>query len=81
MTYRWMEHVGPTDDHNAGYRDTEEYKRWKANDQIARLEKMLGSQAAKIKADVEAELKEAVAFAEKSPYPTANALLKNVYAA
>lgn len=81
-TYRWMEHVGPTDDHNAGYRDETEYKRWKDNDQVARLEKMLGTdEADKIKKDVERELQEAITFAENSPYPENQQLLMNVYAA
>lgn len=80
-TYRWMEHVGPTDDHNSGYRDEKEYKRWKESDQIARLEKMLGGEAAKIKAAVEAELKEAIAFAEQSSYPDPSQLNLKVYAA
>jgi TPP-dependent pyruvate/acetoin dehydrogenase alpha subunit len=82
MTYRWMEHVGPTDDHSAGYRDVREYQHWKAGDQIARLEKTLDEkEASRVKAGVEAELKEAIAFAESSPYPAPNHLLKNVYAA
>jgi len=82
MTYRWMEHVGPTDDHNAGYRDLKEYESWKANDQIARLEKALdGKEVARLKADIEAEVKDAIAFAESSPYPGPDQLLQNVYAA
>jgi len=82
-TYRWMEHVGPTDDHSTGpYRNLKDYERWKENDQIARLEKMLGEkEAARVKDAVETELKDAVAFAEASPYPSDNRLLKNVYAA
>jgi TPP-dependent pyruvate/acetoin dehydrogenase alpha subunit len=81
MTYRWMEHVGPTDDHSAGYRDAAEYERWKANDQITRLAKMLGAEAARIDAAVDGEIAAAVAFAESSPYPDSSYLLKNVYAA
>jgi TPP-dependent pyruvate/acetoin dehydrogenase alpha subunit len=81
-TYRWMEHVGPTDDHDHGpYRNLKDYDAWKVNDQIARLEKMLGKEAEKIKQDVEDELKQAIAFAEKSPYPENTQLTANVYAA
>lgn len=80
-TYRWLEHVGPTDDHNQGYRDLKAYEAWKVNDQIVRLEKMLGSDASAIKAKVEAELKDAIQFAENSPYPTADQLMEGVYAA
>jgi len=81
-TYRWMEHVGPTDDHDHGpYRSAADYARWKANDQIALLAKTLGAEATKIQQQVEAELREAIAFAEQSPYPDSNQLLANVYAA
>lgn len=82
ITYRWMEHVGPTDDHDHGpYRNIKEYDQWKENDQIARLEKLLGSDAETIKAQVEAELKDAVDFAIASPYPTDDQLTTFVYAA
>lgn len=83
VTYRWMEHVGPTDDHDHGpYRDLKEYAKWKENDQIARLAGMLPPETVKeIYARVEAELKDAVQFAENSPYPAAEALMRNVYAA
>lgn len=82
VTYRWMEHVGPTDDHDHGpYRDHAEYAKWKANDQIAKLAEMLGSEAERINAKVEAELKDAITFAENSPYPGAEELETFVYAA
>ena len=80
-TYRWLEHVGPTDDHDSGYRNVEEYKQWKDNDQIARLEQMLAEKAAVIKAEVEAELNAAIQFALNSPYPDNSELTRNVYAA
>lgn len=81
-TYRWMEHVGPTDDHNVGpYRNLKDYDHWKANDQIARLEKMLGADAAAVKTKVEAELKDAVDFSIASPYPNDKQLTTFVYAA
>jgi TPP-dependent pyruvate/acetoin dehydrogenase alpha subunit len=81
-TYRWMEHVGPTDDHDHGpYRNHDDYARWKENDQITRLETMLGDKAQAVKDLVEAELKAAVAFAENSPYPENKELHDYVYAA
>lgn len=81
-TYRWMEHVGPTDDHDSGpYRDHAEYAKWKQNDQIARLQKMLGAEAEAVNASVEAQLKDAVDFAVASPYPSPDALKTFVYAA
>lgn len=82
-TYRWMEHVGPTDDHDHGpYRNLKDYARWKENDQVARLAALLPPERlAQLNAQVEAELAEAVRFAESSPYPGADALMRNVYAA
>ncbi len=81
-TYRWMEHVGPTDDHDHGpYRDLKEYARWKESDQIARLAKTLGKEAEAINLQVEAELRDAVDFAEASPYPSNAELMSHVYAA
>lgn len=81
-TYRWMEHVGPTDDHDHGpYRNIGDYDKWKKDDQIAKLEKMLGDKAAAVKARVEADLKDAVDFAISSPYPDDKQLTTFVYAA
>jgi pyruvate dehydrogenase E1 component alpha subunit len=79
-TYRWLEHVGSLDDHNQGYRNSAEFARWQKNDQIVRLKKMLGSEAKPIQAKVEEQLKEAIAFAEASPYPAEKDLLSYVYA-
>ncbi len=80
-TYRWMEHVGPTDDHDHGpYRNIANYDAWKKNDQIARLAKMLGADAARVNAEVEAQLEDAVQFSKDSPYPTPDQLHTFVYA-
>ncbi len=81
-TYRWMEHVGPMDDHDHGpYRNTKDYERWKKNDQITRLEAMLPSEQAKIvREHVERELSESVAFAEASPFPGEEMIARGVYA-
>lgn len=82
-TYRWMEHVGPTDDHDHGpYRCLADYARWKANDQVTRLAAMLPpTELDAANAEVEQEIKDAVTFAESSPYPDAQELLRHVYAA
>jgi TPP-dependent pyruvate/acetoin dehydrogenase alpha subunit len=79
-TYRWLEHVGPLDDHKDNYRDLDEYRRWKENDQIARLAGMLDEHVRKqLDDEITAEISMAEAFAEKSPYPAAEELYKNVY--
>lgn len=80
-TYRWLEHVGPRDDHSDNYRDLDEYRRWKENDQIARLASMLGEETvAQLENEITAEINAAEEFAEKSPYPADEELYKNVYA-
>ena len=81
-TYRWKEHVGPGDDVKEVYRNDGEYERWRANDQIEKFEKMLAAdEVKKIKGNVEKQIKEAEAFASKSPFPSAEELLKNAFAA
>jgi|SRR5579885_572142 pyruvate dehydrogenase E1 component alpha subunit len=80
-TYRWLEHVGPRDDHSDNYRDLNEYRRWKENDQIARLAKLLDKDTvARLEDEITAEIKAAEEFAEKSPYPADEELYKHVYA-
>jgi TPP-dependent pyruvate/acetoin dehydrogenase alpha subunit len=80
-TYRWLEHVGPRDDHEDEYRDGEEYQRWKDNDQIKRLAGMLDDLTlARIQQEVTQAIRQSEEFAEKSPYPAAEELYTNVYA-
>lgn len=80
-TYRWLEHVGPRDDHADAYRDDEEYKRWQANDQITRLANRLDTNTvASLEMEITALIEEACDFAEQSPYPAAKELYSHVYA-
>jgi len=80
-TYRWLEHVGPRDDHEDDYRDLDEYRRWKDNDQITRLAAMLGKDVVnRLEDEITVEIKAAEEFAEASPYPADEELYKNVYA-
>lgn len=80
-TYRWLEHVGPRDDHADEYRDGEVYKKWMDNDQIARLEKMLDADTvARIQNEIQIAIQQSEEFAEKSPYPAAEELYTHVYA-
>ena len=81
FTYRYLEHVGITDDHNENYRDQEEYRKWKDQDQIDILGKMLPSEMkSKIDKEVEDELEESVRFAKASKFPENKKLYTNVYA-
>lgn len=80
-TYRWLEHVGPRDDHADIYRDINEYQYWQKNDQIARLANMLNESVLKqLEDEITAEIQAAEEFADKSPYPSALELYTHVYA-
>lgn len=81
MVYRWRQHVGPSEDYDQGYRARGEAEPWMADDQVARLAAMVDPAArARIDADVEAEIRDAVRFAEESPTPAAEELYADVYA-
>ncbi|HEX4045720.1 MAG TPA: thiamine pyrophosphate-dependent dehydrogenase E1 component subunit alpha [Gammaproteobacteria bacterium] len=80
-TYRWLEHVGPRDDHDDVYRNPVEYKKWQDNDQIARLAGMLDEATRQqLDDEITAEIQAAELFAEQSPYPAVEELYKHVYA-
>jgi len=80
LTYRWKEHVGPGDDFALGYRDRAEAEPWFRNDAVARLAEQVGREAAaRIGAEVEAEVADAFRFAEASPFPGPEELHRDVY--
>lgn len=80
-TYRWLEHVGPRDDHSDNYRDLDEYRRWKEQDQITRLAGMLPADVvARLENEITEEIRAAEEFAEQSPYPADEELYTHVYA-
>ena len=83
VTYRWYGHsaVDP-----ANYRTQEEVDEWKAKDPIARLEAhMLKAKIAtqagfdEVLASIEAEIDDAVQFAEASPLASPEEALTDVY--
>jgi TPP-dependent pyruvate/acetoin dehydrogenase alpha subunit len=81
LTYRWKEHVGPGEDYDAGYRERAELLRWQARDPVRLVGKRLAQdQRRQIEADVEQRIAQAIAFAEASPPPTADQLLRDVHA-
>lgn len=81
-TYRWREHVGPNEDYEAGYRKRTDLEPWIASDQLSALGAFVSDAArAKIDDDIERDIADAVAFAEASPFPSVEALYKNVFAA
>lgn len=80
-TYRWLEHVGPTNDHHENYRCQQTFENWKTNDQIEKLGAMLPTALRQaIDADITQKIMEAAEFAAKSPYPDAKELYSHVYA-
>jgi TPP-dependent pyruvate/acetoin dehydrogenase alpha subunit len=79
MTYRWREHVGPGEDYHLGFRSHDEAKPWIENDQLLRLERMTDAAVvARIQQEVRAEIADAFAFAEASPWPRFHELCTNV---
>ena len=80
LTYRLKEHVGPSDDFQLGYRTREEADVWLRTDPIEQLRTHLDpAERRRIETEVEAEIKDAFAFAEQSPWPEASELYTDVY--
>jgi len=84
VTYRYRGHSRSD---RQRYRTREEVEAWRAQDPIARLESLLLNQGVltedaltQLRADVRAEIEEAVRFAEQSPEPDPARLLEDVYA-
>jgi len=80
QTYRWKEHVGPNEDFKLGYRTKDQAQAWIDNGQVKRLAALLpAGKRKKIESQVEAEIQDAVAFAEESPFPDISELTTDVF--
>jgi len=80
MCYRWMEHVGPSQDFHAGYRPKAEAEEWFKKDQVAIVGRTLPDDARRrIESEVEIEIKEAFAFAEQAAFPEASELYTDLF--
>lgn len=80
-TCRWLEHVGPNEDFDAGYRSRADAKSWIDNDQVVRLAALIDAKRRHaIDQEIEAALAAAVAYAESSPPPAAKELYAHVFA-
>ena len=86
-TYRWLEHCGPQDDRQLGYRSGEEVDAWKAKCPILLFEKLhikegeLTAGDLKIVRDeILGEVNEAFVFAMRSKFPEENNAFEGVYA-
>lgn len=80
LTYRWLDHVGPGEDFHLQHRSKADLEYWKQHDQVVRLGKMIDqSTKDKIDSEIEQQIKEAVLFAEESPFPADEELYEHVY--
>lgn len=80
MTYRWMEHVGPNEDFDAGYRSRSEAQPWFESDPLKTIGASLEpGRRGQIEVEVEAEIQEAFVFAEESPLPDDLELYTDVF--
>jgi TPP-dependent pyruvate/acetoin dehydrogenase alpha subunit len=78
--YRWLEHVGPGDDWNLGYRSEEEIRKWEKDDQVEVLGNLLPTDLRlQLEQEINNEVAESMIFAEKSPFPSREELTKHVY--
>jgi len=75
MTYRYLQHVGPSEDYNLGYRHSSELDLWKARDPLVQDLKRVKQWTPEILREID----EAVLFAENSPFPTEKDLYEDVY--
>lgn len=73
-TARYKEHVGPGEDFSAGYRSEDEIADWKKGDPLIQNQALVDRYTPAISAEIE----QAVAFAEKSPFPTFEDLTTHV---
>lgn len=80
MTYRWRDHVGPEEDRRWKYRSDDELDAWIKRDEVKRLASMLDDNSRReIEQHVEAEIADAFAFAQASPFPDSQELLTHVF--
>ena len=83
MTYRRLEHCGPNDDDDLGYRPSHELSKLKDIDLITKLEKLLKlstEENSAIVANIQSEIEEAFNFADSSPFPSYAEVISDVYA-
>lgn len=80
MCYRWMEHVGPSQDFHSGYRPKDEADEWFRKDQVTIVGRTLSDKSrGRVESEVESEIKEAFAFAEQAEFPEASELYTDLF--
>ena len=85
-TYRKLEHCGPNNDDNLGYRKKRDKKYWSKRDQIYKYENLLKKKGLiktqdiiDMKHELQNEINSAFKFAEKSNFPSKKILKKYIY--
>jgi 2-oxoisovalerate dehydrogenase E1 component alpha subunit len=85
ITYRLSGHS--TSDDPKAYREENEVEEWRRRDPMARLRRLLGvrglwtdADQAKVEEEAQAEIKEAIAVAERTPGPSLHSMFDDVYA-
>jgi len=86
-TYRWREHCGPNFDNDIGYRAEAEFLAWKERDPVATYARRLlkervvtDAEIAVMDREIAAEVADAFAFAESSPFPAPETAAEDVHA-
>jgi len=82
-THRYLEHCGPNDDEQLGYRKPGELQGWLNRDPIDALSRELalsGSEIEEIRMRLREEIDEAFDFAKDAPFPDPAALAREIYA-
>jgi len=83
MTHRYLEHCGPNDDDQLGYRQLGELASWQSRDPIDDLRKKVSIDEIAMQervAEIEKEISEAFEEAKSAPYLRAEDLQASVYA-
>ncbi|MDO8512139.1 MAG: thiamine pyrophosphate-dependent dehydrogenase E1 component subunit alpha [bacterium] len=85
-TYRWREHCGPNFDNNIGYRSEEEFKNWKKNDPLEKIEQYAlnncfinDSELKNTKTAIAQEIEAALIYAKQSAFPNKPLTPENCY--
>lgn len=73
-TFRYREHVGVGEDYDAGYRKRSELLAWQELDPLITSREL----RERYRPGIAAEIEDAVKFAEDSPWPDPEQLLKDV---
>ena len=83
--YRYLEHVGISEDFDAGYRPTEEYERWKAKDCLEmQRQRLLRTSFSEeriqdIESEIDDSLQESIRKAIAAPFPAPEHLYQGVF--